>query len=185
MFVCEQCSFYTYSHHSFCQHTFEKHRPPTSNDQRDPRSFDLLFVTRRADGTFALCTDPSEKKDSLTVVPPKTPSQRKPVKRKNARKKAHSSPVVTSAPTKKESVAHAYIFMKHRRSYSSKQPTSLHSLSAEYQICREHTIRHMSHTQKTLKRRKTRQRINTGRSIDLIGECLKGIVNSIVSDEDR
>lgn len=185
MFVCEQCSFYTHSHHGFRQHTFEKHRPPTSNDQCDPRIFELLFVTRCADGTFALCADPSEKKDPSTVVPSKPPPKRKPVKRKNPRKKAQPLPEVSRTPTKKESVAHAYIFMKHRRSYSSQQPTCLHSLSAEYQICREHTIRHMSRTQKTLKRRKPGQKLNADRSIDLIGECMKGIVNSVVSDEDR
>ena len=185
MFVCEQCSFYTYSHHSFCQHTFEKHHPPVSNDQQDPRSFDLLFVTQCVDGTFALCAAPSGKKDPLTVVSPKTPTQQKPVKRKNPRKKAQPSSVVTRTPMKKKSVGHAYIFMKHRQGYSSTQPTYLHSLSAEYQICREHTIRHMSHTQKTLKRRKAGQKVNAGRSIDLIDECLKAIANSVVSDADR
>ncbi|CAF1004895.1 unnamed protein product [Adineta ricciae] len=62
MFFCDQCSFYTYSHYSLTQHMFEKHLPPVTEHARDfsnPKSFDLLYVTRCPDGTFALCMDSS------------------------------------------------------------------------------------------------------------------------------
>ena len=182
MFFCEQCVFYTHSRHSLCEHTFEKHRPKPSTD---PRSFDLLFVTRCVDGTFALCMDSLGKNDPPLVVSSKTAPQRKSAKEKKPVKqkrqnKTQASTLATGSPAKEE-VRQVYIFMKHRRSYSPKEPTCLHSLSVEYQICREHTIRHMSHTQEILKRRRIRTKLNVGRMIDVIGACLKDIVNNIVS----
>ncbi|CAF2059941.1 unnamed protein product [Rotaria magnacalcarata] len=65
IFFCRQCSFYTYSQHGLYQHIFEKHSLNFHNDTIDPKTLDLLYVTRCQDGTFALCMDSSASKTTI------------------------------------------------------------------------------------------------------------------------
>jgi hypothetical protein len=60
-----------------------------------------------------------------------------------------------------------------------------HSLTIEYNICREHTIRYMSHTQEIEKRRKFFNKFHNTRLIDEVANCLKTIVNHIVDVEEN
>jgi hypothetical protein len=129
----------------------------------------------------------------------------KPVKRKSRPKKipnkdiimpeekCHKTPLPPSlssmVPVKslihKEKQANVFVLMKHRRCYSIIYPPCLHSLILEYNICREHTIRHMCHTQKISNRRKYKRQTSVFKSIDAVASCLKSIVNSIVNKEEN
>jgi hypothetical protein len=94
-----------------------------------------------------------------------------------------SSSVIPKRPAIKEKQSNTYVLMKHRRCYSNRHPPCLHSLSLEYNICREHTIRHMCHTQGILNRRKFKPKLNKCNLIDEVALCLKTIVNHIVDFE--
>jgi hypothetical protein len=63
--------------------------------------------------------------------------------------------------------------MKHRRCYSSRNPPCLHPVTLEYNICREHTIRHMCHTQGIHNRRKVKPKATKWNLIDEVALCLK------------
>jgi hypothetical protein len=80
----------------------------------------------------------------------------------------------------------SYVLMKNRRTYSLKKPPCLHSLTLEYNVCRENTIRQMCHTQDILKRRKFLIEFHKTRLIDEVADCLRTIVNHVVnSGENR
>jgi hypothetical protein len=78
-----------------------------------------------------------------------------------------------------------FVLMKHRRCFSMKKSRCLHSLTLEYNICREHTIRHMCHTQGILKPRKFLTKFNTTLITDEVVSCLRTIVNQVVDNEDN
>jgi outer membrane biosynthesis protein TonB len=96
-----------------------------------------------------------------------------------------SSSTITKRPILKEKQTNTYVLMKHRRCYSTKIPQCLHSLTLEYNICREHTIRHMCHTQEISKRRKFKPKSNIIRLVDEAADCLKTIVNDVVKMEEN
>jgi len=219
MFFCDQCSFYTYSYYNLSQHLFEKHNLnliEEINEPLNPKSFDLLYVTRCADGTFALCMDSSSSSSSTTttnkisnndqrfVISSATPNdqqQNKPPKKKLVKSKEflnegdndivllsekpyiNNRSLIRSKRIEKSN--QTYVVMKHRRSYSMKKLPCLHSLTLEYNICREHTIRHMCHTQNITKQRKFLTKFSKTRLIDEVANCLKTIVNNIVNTEEN
>ncbi|CAF5138008.1 unnamed protein product, partial [Rotaria sp. Silwood1] len=95
----------------------------------------------------------------------------------------------SSLPIKKHSKStekqtHTYVLMKHRRCFSSRNPLCLHSLTLEYMICREHTIRRMCKTQGILKRQNIQPKLTELRLIDEVSKCLKTIINDIVDMEE-
>jgi hypothetical protein len=96
-----------------------------------------------------------------------------------------SSTVITKRPIPKEKPTNTYVLMKHRRCYSIQSQPCLHSLALEYNICREHTIRHMCRTQRVLKRRKFKPKSKKLLLIDEIAKCLKTIVNQIIDTEEN
>ncbi|CAF4740702.1 unnamed protein product, partial [Rotaria socialis] len=211
MFFCDQCPFYTYSHVNLSQHMFEKHicnLNENANDFENPKSFDLLYVTRCSDGTFALCMDSSSRKGSTNdprlIISSATPSnqqQNKPAKKKNSKQKESSNEdendaavVLGKSHTDHRLLKHSkgkgkqnqtYVLMKHRRCYLMKRNSRLHSLTLEYNICREHTIRQMCLTQNILKQRKFLAKFHSTRFIDDITICLRTIVNQIVNSEEN
>jgi len=221
MFFCEQCSFYTYSYYNLSQHIFEKHNLnliEEINEPLNPKSFDLLYVTRCSDGTFALCMDSSSSPTTTTttttnkvinndqrlIISSATPNdqhqikspKKKIFKQKESLKEQNNDVVVLSEkrdinhrllidPKRKEKQNQTYVLMKHRRCYSMKKPSCLHSLTLEYNICREHTIRHMCQTQNIFKRRKFLTKFRNTRLIDEVASCLKTIVNTIVNSEEN
>lgn len=228
IFYCNQCSFYSYSHHHLYQHIFEKHSNHTA-DISDPKTLELLYITRCSDGTFALSTDTTPTQSSqppppvLTPVPtpsiqvPKTlpkASERikstvnnEPPKRKSTRGRprlrklpinevvvpvekpdenlqtSSSLPAVNATPVSKEKSTYIYVLMKHRRCYSMSNPPCSHPLTLEYNICREHTIRHMCHTNNIVKRQKIKPKTNSKYLIVEVSKCLKFVVNEIVHKE--
>jgi hypothetical protein len=183
----------------------------------NPKSFDLLYVTRCSDGTFALCMDSSSSSSSATskistndqrcIISSATPNdqhQNKPPKKKIIQKKqlppeedndivlitdkqeTNNHPRSSSVQSKrKEKHNQTYIIMKHRRFYSRRKSPYSHPLTLEYNICREHTTRYMSHTQEIEKRRKFLKKFHNTRLIDEVANCLKTIVNQIVDAEDN
>ncbi len=211
MFFCEQCSFYTYSHYNLSQHIFEKHTiTEITNDSLNPKSFDLLYVTRCSDGKFALCMDSSSSTtskvtntDQRLIISSATfneQQQTKPAKKKIVTQKKLSNEedkdlvlLPENRDNKQQELIHSkekryrsYVLMKHRRNYSLKKPPCLHSLTLEYNVCRENTIRQMCHTQDILKRRKFLRKFHKTRLIDEVADCLRTIVNHIVnSGENR
>ena len=241
IFFCHQCSFYSYSQHNLYQHVFEKHHSIPHTDITDPKSLELLYITRCSDGTFALCMDSSSPAVASAPVPPQpqppatiskaiekaiekaidaTDQNIKPKaqKRKPRQKKVQdneivvlsekrepnpeplpssSSTVASSSkptslsvipkrPANKEKPNYTYVLMKHRRCYGSRHPPCLHPLSLEYNICREHTIRHMCHTQGIHKRRKFKPKPMQWNLIDEVALCLKTVINNVVEiEEDR
>ncbi|CAF0797332.1 unnamed protein product [Rotaria sp. Silwood1] len=95
----------------------------------------------------------------------------------------------SSLPIKKHSKStekqtHTYVLMKHRRCFSGRNPLCLHSLTLEYMICREHTIRRMCKTQGILKRQNIQPKLTALRLIDEVSKCLKTIINDIVNMEE-
>ena len=92
---------------------------------------------------------------------------------------------IAKRPTHKEKQTHTYVLMKHRRCYSIKNPPCFHSLTLEYNICREHTIRHMCQTQGILKRLRLKPKLDRLSSIDEVAKCLKTIVNNILDLEEK
>jgi len=139
----------------------------------------------------------NEIKSSNTNIKPKITKKKAPPKQKKEQDNdivilsekrninpPQSSSVIPKHPIPKEKQANTYVLMKHRRCYSTHSPPCLHSLSLEYNICREHTIRHMCHTHKVLKRRKFKPKSNTLISIEA-AECLKTIVNQVVNNEEN
>jgi len=220
MFFCDRCSFYTYSSYNLSQHLFEKHNLnliEEINEPLNPKSFDLLYVTRCSDGTFALCMDSSSSSSSSTtttnkisnndqrfIISSATPNdqqQNKPAKKKLLKQKEFPNeedndifllpekPYINNRSLirskRSEKPNQTYVVMKHRRCYSMKKLPCLHSLTLEYNICREHTIRHMSHTQNITKRRKFLTKFSKTRLIDEVASCLKTIVNNIVNSEEN
>ncbi|CAF1667278.1 unnamed protein product [Rotaria magnacalcarata] len=211
MFFCDQCPFYAYSHFNLSQHMFEKHicnLNENANDSENPKSFDLLYVTRCSDGTFALCMDSSSHKvstnDQRLIISSATPSnqqQNKPAKKKNSKLKESSNEdendaavVSEKSHTNHRLLKHSkgkgkqnqtYVLMKHRRCYLMKKNSRLHSLTLEYNICREHTIRQMCLTQNILKQRKFLAKLHSTQFIDDIAICLRTIVNRIVNSEEN
>jgi hypothetical protein len=204
---------------------FEKHHSIPHTDNIDPKSLELLYITRCLDGTFALCMDSSSPSPApATVPPPPLPpasamtskANEKPTtaaekitkpktpKRKPRTKKVQDNDIIVLAeerdpnpqpsssseiikrPVAKEKPSNTYVLMKHRRCYSFRYPPCLHPLTLEYNICREHTIRHMCHTQGTLNRRKLKPKPNEHRLSDDVAMCLKTVVNRVVEiEEDR
>jgi hypothetical protein len=221
MFFCDQCSFYTYSYYNLAQHLFEKHNLnliEDINEPLNPKTFDLLYVTRCLDGTFALCMDSSSSSLSATtttnkisnndqrfIISSATPNdqhqtkspKKKILKPKELLNNDEDNDIVVlsekhdintrslTRPKRKEKLNQTYVLMKHRRCYSMKKIPCLHSLTLEYNICREHTIRHMCHTQDILKRRKFLNKFHQTRLIDEVANCLKTIVNNIVNNEEN
>ncbi|CAF0942458.1 unnamed protein product [Rotaria sp. Silwood1] len=219
MFFCDQCSFYTYSHYNLTQHMFEKHIVnvhENTNDSVTPKSYDLLYVTRCSDGTFALCMDSSLTKTNKTnnnnnnnndqrlIISSailndqhtNKISKKKVSKQKDLFNEDDNDILVLSDKSDinhqslinskgKEKSNQTYVIMKHRRCYLMKKTYRLHSLTVEYNICREHTIRQMCHTQDILKRRKFLTKFNQIQFIDEIANCLRTIVNHIIDSEDN
>jgi hypothetical protein len=96
-----------------------------------------------------------------------------------------SSSVTIKCPIPREKSTNTYVLMKHRRCYSIQSPPCLHSLTLEYNICREHTIRHMCHTQRVLKRRKFIPKPKKLLLIEEVANCLKTIVNHVIDIEEN
>ena len=92
---------------------------------------------------------------------------------------------ITKHPLPKEKQTSTFVLMKHRRCYSNRFSPCLHSLTLEYNICREHTIRHMCHTYGITQRRRFQPKRNTLRLIDDVAKCLKTVVNDVVTMEDN
>lgn len=209
IFFCRQCSYYSYSQHSLYQHAFEKHNSPPKNDNIDPKSLDLLYVTRCQDGTFALCMDSSATKvtvpvpskiatneeqqssNSSTIINNKKPKRKAPKKKKIEQEvlllpeNQPSTSEIKYPISNIEKQAHTYVVMKHRRCFSMKSPLCLHSLTLEYNICREHTLRRMFKKKGTLKRQKLVPKLKMPTIIEDVAYCLKAIVNDIVDIEDN
>jgi hypothetical protein len=207
MFFCDHCSFYTYSHYNLSQHLFEKHNInllEEVNESLNPKIFDLLYVTRCPDGTFALCMDSSlnptnktSNTDQRLII--SSAAFNEPTPKKKALKKKEEDNDIVLIPEKrdvpnqrpltrskvKEKVNENYILMKHRSCYSFKKSPCLHSLTLEYNICRENAIRHRCQTEKILKRRKFLTEFSKTRLIDEIANCLRTIVNQIVDTEEN
>jgi len=219
MFFCDHCSFYTYSYYNLSHHLFEKHNLnliEEINEPLNPKSFDLLYVTRCSDGTFALCMESSSSSSSTTttnkisnndqrfIISSATPNdqqqntspKKKLVKQKECSNEEDNDIFLLSEKSyinnrslirskRNEKSNQTYVVMKHRRSYSMKKLPCLHSLTLEYNICREHTIRHMCHTQNITKQRKFLTKFSKTRLIDEVANCLKTIVNNIVNTEEN
>ncbi|CAF3603152.1 unnamed protein product [Adineta steineri] len=213
MFFCEQCSFYTYSHYTLSQHIFEKHSVTEPiHDPANPKAYDLLYVTRCQDGTFALCMDSSSSDttnkanntNQQLIISSATyndqqqnkPLKKKPLKQKELlneddndivllTEKCNTNHRSTICLKEKEKNYQSYVLIKHRRFYSLKKPLCLHSLILEYNICREHTIRHMCQTQDILKRRKFITKFSKTRLVDEVADCLRTIVNDIINSEEN
>ena len=139
---------------------------------------------------------PSSTSANKKVIKPKIPKKKKPKEKKEEdhdivllADKHDINPSSSSSIAKrsvlKEKQSNTYVLMKHRRCYSAKSLPCLHSLTLEYKICREHTIRHMSHTQELFKRRGLKPKSNIIRLIDEAANCLKSIVNNVVEMEEN
>ena len=150
---------------------------------------------------------PSEPSPSKSKVHPfkRLVSRKKFVKKKNedddivvltenakANSKPRVSPIRTAGTTsalikvlpRKKIPTPTYILMKHRRCYSIRYPPCLHPLTLEYNICREHTIRQMCHTQGPLKRKRFHSKSTPLSIIEAVAKCLKAAVNAIIATED-
>jgi hypothetical protein len=203
MFFCKQCSFYTYSYFNLSQHIYEKHNSnliENIHESLNPKSFDLLYVTRCTDGTFALCMDSSttnkisnnvQRRIISSATPTADQYQTKLPIKQNSPQEGNDIVLITENhrslinSKRKEKQNQMYILMKHRRCYSIKKKSCLHSLTLEYNICREHTIRQMSHTNDYKKRRKPFKIYSNTRLIDEVANCLKMVVNNIVDNEEN
>jgi hypothetical protein len=194
---------------------FEKHHInliEEIHEPLNPKSFDLLYVTRCSDGTFALCMDSSlsttnkiSTNDQQFIISSATPTDqhqnklpKKKILQKNQLSREEDNDIVLITDKRetnhrrslvqskrKEKHNQTYVIMKHRRCYSMKKPSYSHSLTLEYNICREHTIRYMSHTQEIEKRRNFLNKFHNTRLIDEVANCLKTIVNNIVNAEEN
>ena len=194
-------------------------------DNINPKQLDLLYITRCADGTFALCMDSSSPSSTTTTSNEKSPvtttvstkpkavkektsskSVKEKIQAKLAKQKSRpiepsetdvivaseksksqpstSSPVTLHRQASKEKQASTYVLMKHRRCFLTRHPPCLHSSTLEYNICREHTIRHMCRTPMINKRRKIPAISNKNHLINQVAICLKTIVNQIVQNEE-
>ncbi|UJR31027.1 hypothetical protein I4U23_018536 [Adineta vaga] len=223
MFFCDQCSFYSYSHYTLTQHVYEKHTPNVSehtHDSSNPKSFDLLYITRCSDGTFALCMDSSLSPTTTTTTAlnkvttndhpliissavPNDQQQNQSLKKKLVKQKSstneENNDIVLLSSEKHDTTNHRpvtqtktkekpfqnYISIKHRRVYSLKKPFSFHTLTLEYDLCRENMIRLMCNTQSITKRRSFLEEFHKTRLIDEVADCLRIIVNDIVDSEDN
>ncbi|CAF3379496.1 unnamed protein product [Rotaria socialis] len=140
---------------------------------------------------------------TTTTVNSKNP-KRKPLKKKESKpkKKEHNDIVIlsekmdvnsqpststsiTKHSTSIEKQAHRYVVMKHRRYFSMRHSLCLHSLTLEYNICREYTVRRICKTQGAVKGRKIKSKLKLLTFIDDIANCLKIIINDIVDMEDN
>ena len=206
VFFCQHCAFFTYSHYQLSQHMFEKHDLNLIEDiatPLDPKAFDLLYLTRCADGTFALCMDaavPSSSKyshDHQLILSSTTLNDQPMLKatKKSSTKDDRNEPAMASdkreTPAKplaerltvKGTSNRNCVVIKHRRFFALKRSPALHSLTLEYNICRERFIRHMSRTQHTFQRRTNPATCDERRLIDEIAHCLRTTVNQIVDNE--
>ena len=75
--------------------------------------------------------------------------------------------------------------MKYRHCYSIRNLPCLHALTLEYDVCREYAIRYLCNTQGILQRRKFQPKSHPSRIIDEVAQCLKTVVNNVVSAEDN
>ncbi|CAF1667282.1 unnamed protein product [Rotaria magnacalcarata] len=133
MFFCDQCPFYAYSHFNLSQHMFEKHicnLNENANDSENPKSFDLLYVTRCSDGTFALCMDSSSHKvstnDQRLIISSATPSnqqQNKPAKKKNSKLKESSNEDENDAAVVSEKSHTNHRLLKHSKGKGKQNQT--------------------------------------------------------------
>lgn len=190
---------------------FEKHELnliEDISDPLDPKAFDLLYLTRCADGTFALCMDaaaPSSSKyshDQQLILSSTTINDQPSLKatKKSSTKEERNESVVpaekrdtTAKPPSsssdrsivKEKSNRNYLVMKHRRFYSLKRSPALHSMTLEYNICRERMIRHMSRTQDNVKRRANQAKSDERRLIDEISHCLRTTINQLIDSEEN
>ena len=213
LFICQQCSFYTHSHYHYSQHLFEKHQANIAghtNGRPNPKAFDLIYTKRCPDGHFALCcvdsSASSKKNDEQRCVPPislaNDPLPTKSLKatplKPNFASNVTESDVLrlpmrpdTTEQTVLRSKAKAskpnriYVLMKHRRCYARQESPCLHSLTLEYNICCEHTIRQMSQTQTMNKRHRRSVIVDRTRLKDEIARCLRTVVNQIVHNEEH
>jgi hypothetical protein len=148
--------------------------------------------------TTTIKTDEKVIKSTDTTKKPKTP-RRKPPKpkqdqdndiillseKRDINPQPSSSSVIPKRPLIKEKQINTYVLMKHRRCFSIRSPPCSHSLSLEYNICREHTMRQMCHTQGLLKRQKVKSNSNVSKLVDEVAFCLKTMVNHIVNTEEN
>ncbi|CAF0870042.1 unnamed protein product [Adineta ricciae] len=99
------------------------------------------------------------------------------------------TPETTSAVTKvvprKKKPTPTYVLMKHRRCYSIRYPPCLHPLTLEYNICREHTIRQMCHTQGPVNWKRFHSKSTPLSIIEVVASCLKATVNAIIVTEEN
>ncbi|CAF1217471.1 unnamed protein product [Rotaria magnacalcarata] len=133
MFFCDQCPFYAYSHFNLSQHMFEKHicnLNENANDSENPKSFNLLYVTRCSDGTFALCMDSSSHKvstnDQRLIISSATPSnqqQNKPAKKKNSKLKESSNEDENDAAVVSEKSHTNHRLLKHSKGKGKQNQT--------------------------------------------------------------
>ncbi|CAF0904277.1 unnamed protein product [Adineta ricciae] len=151
---------------------------------------------------------PNEPGPSKSKVPPskRRAPRKKLVKKKNEdddivvlseNVKTNSEPHISTARTpgtastmikvlpRKKKPTPTYVLMKHRRCYSIRYPPCLHSLTLEYNICREHTIRQMCHTQGPLKRNGFHSKSTPLSIIEAVAKCLKATVNAIIVTEEN
>ena len=224
IFFCHHCTFYSFSQHNLYQHIHENHPTYAKNDNIDPKQLELLYITRCADGTFALCMDSSSSSSSSSMAasfprptnnkspiplnhkvikpkavktkpikekaPPKPPKEKRSTKdiviisEKSDPQPSKSSITTNRQDSSKENQANTYVLMRHRRCFLARHSASLHSTTLEYNICREHTIRHMCQTPATIKRRKLPSVSRQGHLIDEVAICLKSMVNQLVDNEE-
>jgi len=178
MFFCDHCSFYTYSYYQLSQHLFDKHHINLLNDVTqtlNPKSFDLLYVTRCQDGPFALCMDSSTKsttndQQQRTIISSANPAEQ--TQNQSPKKKfLQSNEHLKTTPTS--------IFMKQRNDFLLKKPSYSHSFTLEYNICRQQMIQKLNKTKIYSKPTSCSLRL-----IDEVANCLKTIVNQIIEQED-
>ncbi|CAF2402549.1 unnamed protein product [Rotaria sp. Silwood2] len=140
-----------------------KKKPPI---QKKTEDIDIVLLSEKQDIT-------SQPSLSVSLLSSSSPPSLSP------------SSSIRKHPKFREKQTHTYVLMKHRRCFSSRNPLCLHSLTLEYAICQEHTIRRMCKTQAIVKRQKFQPKFKILRLVDEVSRCLKTIVNDIVDIEDN
>lgn len=211
LFFCHQCSFYTFSHHQLAQHLFDKHQlnfiedtSPPSN----PSSFDLLYLTRCADGTFALCMDasaPNNAEPSSSAATTASTSSSSSIsflksvptkKRKipiengedtgiSLRKDSSTEPVAPKPMEIVEKPVKRLFLMKTRGCFTFRRPMCLHALTLEYRICRNAALKEKFPSTSQSERKCSRSNDQPRRLIEEIAHCIRTVVNEIVAKEEN
>jgi len=198
LFFCQHCSYYTFSNYQLAQHLFDRHQINFLEEigqPSNPALFDLLYLTRCADGTFALCMD-----GSTSPATPTTPTQNvsqpssssfnqsKSIPTKKRKIIRPEEPIVPVVEPKQpvehveivEKKATKFVLMKTRSFYSLRKPICLHSLTLEYGICRKEMLKKKFQCL-TLTQRTDQPR----RLTDEIAHCIRTIVNEIDENEEN